>query len=239
MIDLMSRLHSRSPPVPSSQEATDAVSVSAADSAEQAEDGEGFNAMRPAIVDDGLPQSLLLGASSLRPMLRKSGACISLQHSHVVDSLNEKLVESRIPTLLTEETVSAQRAAKPSEPSDVETLEVLPGRMVTDRLVNIFLQEYAPLFPILHSPTFLALYEAYVDSAGQMKDAEALAQLNLVFAISELSSQARTPNRLKAFLICHSLTHRSRRPRNSKHGGRPRWSLSRPTNPLRPFNAYV
>ncbi len=94
--------------------------------------------------------------------------------------------------LLTEETVSAQGAVKPSEPSVAETWEALPGRMVTDRLVNIFLQEYAPLFPILHGPTFLALYEAYVDGAGQTKDAEALAQLNLVFAISELSSQVRT-----------------------------------------------
>jgi hypothetical protein len=63
--------------------------------------------------------------------------------------------------------------------------------MMTDRLVNIFLQEFAPLFPILHSPTFLTLYETYVDSPGRMQDAKALAQLNLVFAISALSSQVR------------------------------------------------
>jgi hypothetical protein len=61
--------------------------------------------------------------------------------------------------------------------------------MITDRLVNIFFQEVAPLFPILHRPTFLALYEKYGNCAGGMEDTKALAQLNLVFGISALSSQ--------------------------------------------------
>jgi hypothetical protein len=67
--------------------------------------------------------------------------------------------------------------------------------MTTDRLVNIFIQEYAPLFPILQSQAILTLYEEYVNNAGQMQDGKGLAQLNLVFAISALSSQARNSSK--------------------------------------------
>jgi hypothetical protein len=77
MIDMLSRIRSRSPPIRTSQR-TDAPSISPADSTEQAGDDDTFNAIQPAIVDDGLPHTLLLGASSLRPMLRKSGGCIVL-----------------------------------------------------------------------------------------------------------------------------------------------------------------
>jgi hypothetical protein len=94
--------------------------------------------------------------------------------------------------MLAEETISAHRAVKSG---DIQAKELVPGRMTTDRLVNIFLQEFGPLFPILHSPTILGLYEEYVGNAGRMKDAKGLAQLNLVFAISGLSSQARTSNK--------------------------------------------
>jgi hypothetical protein len=94
--------------------------------------------------------------------------------------------------------------------------------MMTDRLVNIFLQEFAPLFPILHSPTFLALYEEYVDGVGQMQDAKALAQLNLVFAISALSSQVRTFEEAQRSLIYHSRILRLRMLRSLKLNGKPR-----------------
>jgi hypothetical protein len=113
------------------------------------------------------------------------------QITYISDSLNQKLLESKIP-VLAEETISARRAVKSG---GIKTKELVPGRMTTDRLVNIFLQEFAPLFPILHSPTILALYEEYVGNAGRMKDAKGSAQLNLVFAISGLSSQARTSNK--------------------------------------------
>jgi hypothetical protein len=77
MIDMLSRIRSRSSPIRASQQLTDRVSISPADSTEHAgDDGETFNAIQPTIVDDGLPHTLLLGASSLRPMLRESGDCI-------------------------------------------------------------------------------------------------------------------------------------------------------------------
>jgi len=55
-------------------------------------------------------------------------------------------------------------------------------------MVNIFFQEWAPLFPILHRPTFLSLYEQYVTNPETLTDNKSIAQLNLVFGIAALSS---------------------------------------------------
>ncbi|KUJ18402.1 fungal-specific transcription factor domain-containing protein [Mollisia scopiformis] len=63
-----------------------------------------------------------------------------------------------------------------------------PPRMFSDRCVNVFFQEWAPLFPVLHKPTFLRLYEEYMSNPEQMTDSHKLAQLNLVFGIAALSS---------------------------------------------------
>lgn len=63
-----------------------------------------------------------------------------------------------------------------------------PPRLVSDQMINIFFQEWAPLFPILHRPTFLSLYEQYVASPDTMNGKKSIAQLNLVFGIAALSS---------------------------------------------------
>lgn len=63
-----------------------------------------------------------------------------------------------------------------------------PARLVSDQLINIFFQEWAPLFPILHRPGFLDLYEEYVSCPEAMEDKPSLAQLNLVFAIAAQSA---------------------------------------------------
>jgi len=68
-----------------------------------------------------------------------------------------------------------------------------PPRLVSDQMINIFFQEWAPLFPILHRPTFLSLYEQYVASPDTMSDKKSIAQLNLVFGIAALSSDVCKP----------------------------------------------
>jgi hypothetical protein len=68
-----------------------------------------------------------------------------------------------------------------------------PPRLVSDQMINIFFQEWAPLFPILHRPTFLSLYEHYVASPDTMSDKKSIAQLNLVFGIAALSSDVCMP----------------------------------------------
>ena len=74
-----------------------------------------------------------------------------------------------------------------------------PPRLVSDQLVNIFFQEWAPLFPVLHRPTFLALYEKYVADADAVTDKTAIATLNLVFGIATLSEGTRTSADLLSF----------------------------------------
>jgi hypothetical protein len=65
-----------------------------------------------------------------------------------------------------------------------------PSRMLSDKLVNIFFQEFAPLFPIIHRPTFLTLYDEYTSNSELVKDHKSTAQLFLVFGIAGLSTQS-------------------------------------------------
>lgn len=74
-----------------------------------------------------------------------------------------------------------------------------PPRMVSDQLINIFFQEWAPLFPVLHRPTFLTLYEKYVSDSESVSDKAEIAQLNLVFGIASLSTGARQSDELESF----------------------------------------
>ena len=64
-----------------------------------------------------------------------------------------------------------------------------PPRLLSDQMVNIYFQEWAPLFPVIHRPTFLALYHRYVSDPGTVTDKRSLAQLNLVFGIAALSKE--------------------------------------------------
>lgn len=69
------------------------------------------------------------------------------------------------------------------------TTPQVPPRLVSDQLINIFFQEWSPLFPVLHRPTFLALYGDFVASPETMEDQKSIAQLNLVFGIAAQSSE--------------------------------------------------
>ncbi|CAM1500953.1 Fc.00g101150.m01.CDS01 [Cosmosporella sp. VM-42] len=66
----------------------------------------------------------------------------------------------------------------------------IPPRLFSDRCVNVYFQEWAPLFPILHKPTFLRVYEEFVADPEKVKSNHKLAQLFLVFSIAGLSSDA-------------------------------------------------
>ncbi|KAF2643929.1 C6 transcription factor FacB [Massarina eburnea CBS 473.64] len=74
-----------------------------------------------------------------------------------------------------------------------------PPRLVSDQMINIFFQEWAPLFPVLHRPTFLSLYEQYVASPETMGDRKSIAKLNLVFGIAALSSDPRDGQDVESF----------------------------------------
>ncbi|KAF2867620.1 C6 transcription factor FacB [Massariosphaeria phaeospora] len=74
-----------------------------------------------------------------------------------------------------------------------------PPRLVSDQMINIFFQEWAPLFPVLHRPSFLSLYEHYVASPEAMVDKKSIANLNLVFGIAALSSDPRDGQDIESF----------------------------------------
>jgi len=71
--------------------------------------------------------------------------------------------------------------------------------MVSDQLINVFFQEWAPLFPVLHRPTFLALYERFTADFESVTDQAELAQMNLVLGIAALSSNTRSSPDLDSF----------------------------------------
>ncbi|KAH7026104.1 fungal-specific transcription factor domain-containing protein [Microdochium trichocladiopsis] len=61
-------------------------------------------------------------------------------------------------------------------------------RLFSDKCVNIYFQEWAPLFPVLHKSTFLRTYEEFIVDGESIKDNHKLAQLYLVFSIAALSA---------------------------------------------------
>ncbi|CAK7266715.1 DNA-binding transcription factor cat8 [Sporothrix epigloea] len=74
------------------------------------------------------------------------------------------------------------------ENSDSYFMGPSSGRSFIDRCVNVYFQEWSPLFPILHRPAFLRIYDDFVSNAEKVKSSHKLAQLYLVFAIAALSS---------------------------------------------------
>lgn len=66
----------------------------------------------------------------------------------------------------------------------------VPPRLFSDRCVNIYFQEWAPLFPVLHKPTFLRVYEDFAADPSKIKCNYKTAQLYLVFSIAGLSSDS-------------------------------------------------
>ena len=77
----------------------------------------------------------------------------------------------------------------PSRKNTTAASSALPPRMVSDQMINIFFQEWAPLFPVLHRPSFLDTYSKYVADPDSIKDHHAIAQLHLIFGISALSAE--------------------------------------------------
>lgn len=64
-----------------------------------------------------------------------------------------------------------------------------PPRLVSDQLINIFFQEWAPLYPVVHRPTILKAYEDYLSDPESLGDRRyVVPQLNLIFGIAALSS---------------------------------------------------
>ncbi|TEA17130.1 Transcriptional activator protein acu-15 [Colletotrichum sidae] len=82
----------------------------------------------------------------------------------------------------------------------------VPPRLFSDRCVNVFFQEWSPMFPILHKPTFLHIYEEFVSDPEKVKNNHKIAQLYLVFGIAALGSDQ--PD-VEQIAVCEQQWHRA------------------------------
>ncbi|KAL3445363.1 hypothetical protein BJX65DRAFT_297083 [Aspergillus insuetus] len=81
----------------------------------------------------------------------------------------------------------------PISPSRLDQALKTAPRLVSDQLINIFFQEWAPLYPVVHRPTILKAYEQYLANSESFQgNKHDVAQLNLIFAVAALSATSRT-----------------------------------------------
>lgn len=83
-----------------------------------------------------------------------------------------------------------------SSPAALPSPNFAPPRLFSDQCVNIFFQEWAPLFPVIHKRPFLRLYDEYLDHPDQVTDHHKLAQLHLVFSIAGISTDRPDEERI-------------------------------------------
>ena len=111
----------------------------------------------------------------------------------LIDTFKAKIQESGKPC--SEFKTKAFFATREDDPStkrpSTHIPSRVPSRMVSDQMINIFFQEWAPLFPVVHRPTMLKVYADYVNDPKDVKDNHSLVQLNLIFGIAALSAEVR------------------------------------------------
>ncbi|PFH55948.1 hypothetical protein XA68_17334 [Ophiocordyceps unilateralis] len=86
-----------------------------------------------------------------------------------------------------EDLLLAQFSAPVTSPGSFQS-SYLPLGLFSDRYVDVFFREWAPLFPVLDRITFLQTYDEFISQPDRVRCGYQLAQLHLVFAIAELSS---------------------------------------------------
>ncbi|KAL9592521.1 MAG: hypothetical protein Q9179_006636 [Wetmoreana sp. 5 TL-2023] len=181
-IDILSRIHSgpSAPRRPSSEVAAPTPNIDSKASIEHENSKEDvFKVQQSPSLLDGEADSYFMGASGGRAF---------------VDTFIAKAKESgkRCPGVGTDAFFASCKTPtlSPKGSPARSTIAKAPPRLVSDQMVNIFFQEWAPLFPVLHRPTFLKLYTEYIAEPEVLKDQHSIAQLNLVFGIAALSAES-------------------------------------------------
>ncbi|KAF2686677.1 hypothetical protein K458DRAFT_441454 [Lentithecium fluviatile CBS 122367] len=188
-IDMLSRIHSHSTPTNAPPRRTSSNSpLPTPESREDSEEKDDtFKVQQsPLLLDDENRDTYFVGSSSGRAFVesfkqraQETGRSCSDVNSNAFFGTGSKVSASQSPKRI----ISFKA----------------PPRLVSDQMINIFFQEWAPLFPVLHRPTFLSLYEQYVASPDTMVDKKSIAKLNLVFGIAALSSDPRDGQDVESF----------------------------------------
>lgn len=209
-IDILSRIHSNSPSLrrPSStlSSQTDLPEVKEASDSPSAKEDTFRVQQSPSLLDGEATESdsFFMGASSGRSFVGEQH-CFSAGRELlliVVDTFKAKMQESgkSYGDFKTATFFEAKKKGATSPKQNSRSLApTLPSRMVSDHMVNIFFQEWAPLFPVVHRPTVLKIYTEYVTNPASVKNKHDVAQLNLIFGIAALSAEVSIPT-----LILHS-----------------------------------
>lgn len=177
-IDLLSRIHSFSP---ASRKSSTTLSPTVSEEIKatlQASKDDTFHVEQLSPATDHGESDTNLGPSSTRTF---------------VDTFKQKVQQTGKPHPDFESTSFFSKTPQASPCSSPDPASNMPPRLVTDQLINIYFQEWAPLFPVLHRPTVLKLYEDFCsDSDALQSNKQAITQLFLVFSIAATSSTSRT-----------------------------------------------
>ncbi|MCJ1431209.1 Transcriptional activator protein acu-15, partial [Xylographa pallens] len=189
-IDMLSRIHSfSSPRRPSAISASSFPKEESGSSVSQSREDVFKVQQSPSLLDDDKrSEPYFMGASSgrvfvdaFKSRLQESGKTNSTFDSKAFFTPSSRLI---LTTPLTATQSDSDVVKLPGS----DGLKV-PPRLLSDQMINVFFQEWAPLFPVLHRPTFLKLYADYVANPTSIKDQHSIAQLHLVFGIAALSSE--------------------------------------------------
>ncbi|KAL2687373.1 Transcriptional activator protein acu-15 [[Neocosmospora] mangrovei] len=173
-IDMLSKIHGnrRSPSMPVSSPAA----MDTRSDAQPAKEDTFRVQAAPLLLGVENSDSYFMGASSGRTF---------------IEQFKRKIQEAGKPsTDFNPEAFLHIQGCKSLGPKTPEQSLKVPPRLFSDRCVNVYFQEWAPLFPVLHKPTFLHIYEEFVADPEKVKSNHKLAQLYLVFNIAGLSSDA-------------------------------------------------
>ena len=233
-IDVLSRIHSFSP---SSQQKNispnSSVPVALPKSSNTPDATEGtFKVEQPSQSAD--TQSS--GLSSTCGFAGKSLCMYPWLSLTSLDVFKNKLVEQG--KLSVNVSMGALTESPPTIPSPHANQPIkTPSRLVSDQLINIFFQEWAPLYPVVHRPTVLKAYEQYLSNLEcAQRNAHDMAQLNLIFGIAALTSKVNASLSDRFVQLTAHSRERIRIPPSSKEIGPRLSSLSSAMYPCQPCN---
>ncbi|KAL8669196.1 MAG: hypothetical protein Q9168_006208 [Polycauliona sp. 1 TL-2023] len=191
-LDMLSRIRSNSsssPRRPSSELSPNTIPEEQSTSPDEDRQEDHFNVQHSPVLHDGESHPFFLGSSSGRTFVDTFKAKVKESGKQCQDfGTDIFFASSKTPA-----------TSSDGSPAESDTPRA-PPRLLSDQLINIFFQEWAPLFPVLHRPTFLNVYTQYVADPEGFKDQHSIAQLNLVFCIAAQSTDGN-----KSHMECSTL----------------------------------
>ena len=192
-IDLLSRIHSQSHmpinQLPSSRRQSSSSTEGKTNGVESSKEDMFKVQQSPTLLGGEGADSYFSGTSSSRTFVEA--------FKHKVQEQGRSTADINTEQLLNTATTKEAETTASDEPAPFKA----PGRLISDQLINVFFQEWAPLFPVLHRPTFLGLYERYTTDSDSVTDKAEIALLNLVFGIASMSRGTRVSEELETFEV--------------------------------------